>query len=77
MQHFKDGIFSHLVGVRKPNIEIYKLVLTKTGSLPEECVYIDDKAELLEPARELGMQSIHFVNAGDLKSRLEGMKVYA
>lgn len=68
--NFKDGVFSHLIGVRKPNIKIYEYALEKTKSKPEECVYIDDKADLLLPAEQLGMKTIHFRSAVYLKEKL-------
>ena len=75
LENFKDGIFSHKVGVRKPNIKIYKYALEKTKSKPEECIYIDDKADLLLPAEQLGMKTIHFKSAEFLKKKLIDMGV--
>ena len=66
LDKFKDGIFSHLVHTRKPDLTIYKLVLEKSSNLAEECIYIDDKAELLKPAEKLGMNGILFESASQL-----------
>lgn len=70
LENFKDGVFSHLVGVRKPNIKIYEYALEKTKNKPEECIYIDDKADLLLPAKQLGIKTIHFISAESLKEKL-------
>ncbi len=70
LDYFKDGVFSHLVGTRKPDIKMYKYALEKTKNKPEECVYIDDKENLLLPAKELGMKTIHFKNADYLNEKL-------
>ena len=72
---FKDGIFSHVVGVRKPNPRIYKLALEKVGAEPSEVVFIDDKASALEPARELGMKTILFEDAETVRQKLAQMGV--
>ena len=70
LDYFKDGVFSHLVGTRKPEIKMYQYALDKTKNKPEECVYIDDKENLLLPAQELGMKTIHFKNAEYLNNKL-------
>ncbi len=69
-EDFHDGVFSHVVQVNKPDLEIYRQILKKTKSMAEECVFIDDKVENLVPARELGMKGIHFRNARQLEKEL-------
>jgi putative hydrolase of the HAD superfamily len=71
LDKFKDGIFSHLVHTRKPDLAIYKMVLEKSANLAEECIYIDDKTELLEPAEVLGIKGIVFENASQLELALK------
>lgn len=72
---FKDGVFSHLVGVRKPNPKIYELALAKAQTEPEETVFIDDKASSLEPARQLGMAIILFRDAEQVRHELDKLGV--
>lgn len=74
-QYFKDGAFSHIVGLIKPNIKLYQLILEKTKSKPEEIVYIDDKEKYLEPAKKLGMHVIQFKDVKQLKQDLEKLGV--
>jgi len=62
---FDFTILSHQVGFRKPEEGIYQKALEKTklrGIHPPECVYIDDIPDYLEPARQLGLQTINFRN---------------
>lgn len=47
----------------KPEPEIYLRLFERFGLNPSECVFADDKAENVEGARALGMESILFVNA--------------
>jgi len=75
LEHFKDGVFSHMVHVRKPDIKIYQAALNKASSSPEECVYIDDKPELLRPAIALGMKGIVFENPAQLAKELRNLGV--
>lgn len=67
MDWFESGIFSHEVGIRKPNPQIYKFVLKKAGVQPEEAVFIDDKAHFLKPAKQLGMTTFVFVTPERLR----------
>lgn len=67
---FTGGIFSHDVGVRKPNPEIYRLIVERTGYEPSELVFIDDKVSALEPAADMGITTIHFTGAGEVRQEL-------
>ena len=73
---FKDGVFSHVVGHVKPDPALYELVLAKASHPAAECVYIDNKAELLEPARALGMSVITFENPSQLEHALEELGLF-
>jgi len=70
LQYFKSGVFSHIAGVRKPNPKIYQLALEESSNPAENCVYIDDKPNLLEEADKLGMATIAFVNAVETRKKL-------
>ncbi|MFH1649862.1 MAG: HAD family phosphatase [Candidatus Woesearchaeota archaeon] len=68
---FKGGIFSHEVYIRKPDPRIYEMALSKASNPPEECVYIDDKPELLKPAEALGMHVLAFQGPRQLEKALQ------
>lgn len=67
LEWFEDGVFSYEAGIRKPNPEIYKLVLEKAHVKAEEAVFIDDKAHFLTPAKEMGMLTFLFETPEKLK----------
>lgn len=71
LANFDDGVFSHIVRARKPDMAIYRALLEKTTSKPEECLYIDDKDSLLKSAAELGMKTILFTGPEFLKEELK------
>ena len=75
LQLFEGGIFSHKVGVRKPDPKIYELALQVVGKPAKEVVFIDDKPTALEPARQLGMQTIHFTDAAAVRQSLQELGV--
>ncbi|KHO47599.1 MAG: hypothetical protein QT00_C0002G0254 [archaeon GW2011_AR5] len=49
---------------------IYEKALEMAKTEPEECIMIDDTPEKLVPAKELGMHTILFMDAGQLKKEL-------
>ena len=70
LKNFDDGVFSHLARLKKPDPMIYELVLAKAFNPAAACLYIDDKPDYLNPARDLGMQVIAFKNASQLEADL-------
>jgi putative hydrolase of the HAD superfamily len=70
-QLFDGVVISGEEGMRKPAPEMYTLGAERIGLPPESCVYVDDLAFNLEPARELGMATVHHVDADETVSELE------
>ena len=77
LSKFKDGVFSYVAGCMKPDPTIYQLVRSKASHAAADCVYIDNKAELLEPARALGMSVIAFENPPKLEQSLQQLGLFA
>lgn len=57
-QDFDAEVLSCEVGFKKPDPAIYEKALEAAQCLPEECIFIDDKAHNLLPAQNLGMNTI-------------------
>ena len=76
-EYFKAFFSSCYLGVRKPDIEIYHLVMEITQRRPSACVMIDDRELNLECARELGLQTIQVKNTAQLKADLARLGVSA
>jgi putative hydrolase of the HAD superfamily len=74
-KHFDTTIVSALVGLYKPNQDIYELALTKSKSIAEECVFIDDLEKNLVPAKEMGMKTILFKDCKELKEKLNTLRI--
>ncbi len=70
LDHFDFILNSADVGVRKPDPLIYRELLRRLDCAGSEVVYIDDFAENLPPAAELGMATIEFTDLEDLRIRL-------
>ena len=56
---FSPVVLSYQEGVRKPDLRIYQITMERLGVKPEEVVFIDNLAENLAPARQLGIHTIH------------------
>jgi putative hydrolase of the HAD superfamily len=68
--YFESFFSSCYLRLRKPDPEIYRRALEITQLKPEVCVMIDDRDLNLECARELGMRTIQFQNATQLRADL-------
>jgi putative hydrolase of the HAD superfamily len=62
--------FSADLGVIKPSPEIFHHVLGALGATPGEVVFVDDRAENIAAAAALGMRTVHFTGAADLRREL-------
>lgn len=60
MKKFDEVVISCDVGVRKPAIKIYKLILKKLRVKPAQCLFIDNQSWNLKPAKKLGIKTILF-----------------
>ena len=58
------------LGTRKPTHEIYERVLGMTQADPARTLFIDDRVQNLRPAEALGMRTMHFRDASQLRAEL-------
>jgi putative hydrolase of the HAD superfamily len=64
------------IGVLKPARRIYEVALAMSQAEPDSSVFIDDRERNLEPARMLGMRTIRFTDALQLRQDLAGLGVH-
>ena len=65
MSIFDHVIESSIVGIRKPNPEIYMMSCDALNVSPNQCIYLDDLGINLKPARKLGMTTIKVIEPED------------
>ncbi len=71
-----DGlVVSGLEKIRKPDPAFYQLLLDRYQVKPDEALFIDDNYRNILAAEALGIQSIHFTSAEELKSALKKLSV--
>jgi putative hydrolase of the HAD superfamily len=54
---FEHIVYSHEVGLAKPDHRIYALACDRVGVAPHEAVFIDDRRENVEAARAFGLHA--------------------
>jgi putative hydrolase of the HAD superfamily len=71
---FEKTYYSFEVGMRKPETDIYQLVLKQSHLIPEETLFIDDSEANIRTAKTLGIQTqwIDLKNGEDLVEKLIG-----
>ncbi|MFP5471100.1 MAG: HAD family hydrolase [Bacteroidia bacterium] len=55
---FEQLYFSHRIGLRKPNKEIFEFVLEQNNLLPEETLFIDDSPQHLIGAEKTSIKTV-------------------
>ncbi len=55
---FENVYFSNILGMRKPNLNIFDFVLNQNNLKPEETLYVDDNIENVKAAEEIGLFSV-------------------
>ncbi|MET7993999.1 HAD family phosphatase [Amycolatopsis sp. NPDC005232] len=55
-----DIVYSHEVGMSKPDPEIYRLSCTRLGVAPEEMIFLDDLDPNIDAARAVGIHGIRY-----------------
>ncbi|MCX5208079.1 HAD-IA family hydrolase [Kitasatospora sp. NBC_00240] len=66
-----DGIVnSARVGIAKPDPGILLHAAERAGAAPERCLFVDDRLANVEAAAAVGMTTVHFRTASDLRPAL-------
>jgi glucose-1-phosphatase len=66
LKKFNGWILSYEVGCLKPDPKIYQVALDKAGVQPQEAFYVDDRQDLVDAARALGLVSHRFTGVDAL-----------
>jgi HAD superfamily hydrolase (TIGR01509 family) len=68
LSHFKHIFFSSEMGTQKPKTECFTMMLNTINIPAEQCLFIDDRAENIEAAKQLNIQTIYCT---DVKETIE------
>jgi epoxide hydrolase-like predicted phosphatase len=73
--YFSPAILSCDVKSIKPQKRIFEIALQKINLKPEECVFIDDRKELLQTPQKMGFKTINFKNTQQLTRDLKKLDI--
>ncbi|SDF40630.1 putative hydrolase of the HAD superfamily [Blastococcus aurantiacus] len=66
-----DVVFSSAeLGVAKPERAVFTLACAALGLAPEQCLFVDDSAEHVAAAAQVGLEAHHFRSAAELSAFL-------
>jgi putative hydrolase of the HAD superfamily len=72
---FDYTIFSCAEGEAKPEPDLYKILLNKMNIPANQTLFIDDKYENIQAAKNLGMITIHFTNHKSFYDKLKALHI--
>jgi putative hydrolase of the HAD superfamily len=67
---FEKAYYSYRLDLRKPDKEIFELVINENSLIPAETLFIDDSAQHIATAASLGIKTFHFTPTASLKDAL-------
>jgi len=59
---FHKAYYSHQLGMRKPELQIYQHVLEQNRLIPEQTIFLDDNLDNLKAANSLYIQTRHITH---------------
>jgi putative hydrolase of the HAD superfamily len=70
MNWFDHPVASYAVGYRKPDAEIFRIVLRQANIPPQRAVFIDDLESHIHAAKAVGLRAYQFITAEQLRQDL-------
>ena len=67
---FDHILLSYEMGAVKPDAAAFEKLMDTTSMLPSQHMFIDDRSENINAARELGMDGIHYQSVENLRMEL-------
>ena len=74
---FDAYLVSAYIALRKPEAAFFRCALDLSQRQPDECVFIDDREENLEGARQLGIQGIRMTSPEQVIAELRRLGITA
>ena len=68
---FDDLLISGENKLKKPDLAIYELAISKFKLVPEKTLFIDDKLENIIVAKKLNFKTIHLINPNMIKEEIQ------
>ena len=68
---FSSTYYSHQIGMRKPDKDVFLHILNREGIQPEEMLFIDDSIQHVEGAKKLDINTLFLEKGDDIISLLK------
>lgn len=75
LQLFEGILVSGQDKLKKPDPQIYQLLMDRYEIVAGESLFIDDNKRNIDAAQAMGIQCIHFISPEDLRSKLEKLGI--
>lgn len=75
LKEFDVMVLSYEIGALKPEKKIYKELIRQSGVKPEEILYSDDRQDVIEAAKSLGVNAFFYEKFEDFERNLESYGV--
>ncbi len=72
---FGKKYFSYELKMLKPDPKLFAFVLEDLKLSTSECIFIDDKQDIIDAAKQCGINGILFSSADQLKKELRKLKI--
>jgi len=66
-------VYSHEVGMSKPDPRIYKLSCARLKVRPEEMIFLDDMEPNIAAARAVGIHGVHYRDNAQAITEIEAL----
>lgn len=76
MELFDVVLISSELRLIKPSREIFEVAVVRSGCLPQEIVFVDDRLENIEMARVVGLQGIVYTDVESLKADISRFLIF-
>ncbi|MBX7046295.1 MAG: HAD family phosphatase [Ignavibacteria bacterium] len=76
MNHFEKIFCSHEINTRKPELQPYLIALDYLKVNAEEVIFLDDKPENIEPAKQLGIKTITVKSPAQMRIELKQLVTF-
>ncbi|NQT33416.1 MAG: HAD family phosphatase [Candidatus Omnitrophica bacterium] len=70
LDELDDHVLSYETGKQKPSAKIFNEALKRAGALPKDTLYVDDRQDLIEGGRVMGLRAYQFTDPGSFRKQL-------
>jgi putative hydrolase of the HAD superfamily len=75
LRHFHTSFASHLLGMMKPDLEIFRHVVEQLGCAPERILFLDDNRQNIVSAQSIGITAYQVAGLTAVTARLGALGV--